>query len=118
MREIRSQAAECRQSRFLRLAWLSRRRFRGSGRCEAWQQFRMVRQELLDRLFDQVLHRNAAQNRRNLELAVFDFGNTCAELGFGLGVAGWQGGIQWDLTAVHAWIRPGFLGRGHCWALC
>jgi hypothetical protein len=72
----------------------------------------MVRQELLDRLFDQVLHRNAAQNGGNLELAVFCFGNTGAELRLSLSAASGQVGVGRNPRAVQPWIRTGFLGGG------
>jgi len=42
------------------------------------QQFRMVRQELLDRMLDQGLHCHAAQHGGKLELRLFRFGNAGA----------------------------------------
>jgi hypothetical protein len=44
------------------------------------QQFRVVRQKLLDRLLDQNLNRYAAQDRGQLELPVFGLRNARAEL--------------------------------------
>jgi hypothetical protein len=45
------------------------------------QQFRVVRQKLLDRWLDQNLHCYAAPDGGKLELSVFGLGNTRAQLG-------------------------------------
>jgi hypothetical protein len=72
------------------------------------QQFRVVRQKLLDRLLDQNLNRYAAQHRGQLELPVFGL-----ELGPGLGAAGGQADIRYSWAAASAWIRLRFLSGGH-----
>jgi hypothetical protein len=61
----------------------------------------MVRQKFLDRLLDQNLNRDAAQDRSELELPVFGLGNARAELRFGLGAAGGQGGIRYSWAAAY-----------------
>ena len=43
------------------------------------QQFRMVRQKLLNRMLDECLYRHAAQHGGELELPVFRFGNAGSE---------------------------------------
>jgi hypothetical protein len=98
MREIRSQGAGgLRSRRTVRvgsetesggscLARLPLRPFCGLCCDETrLQQFRVVRQKLLDRLLDQNLHRYPAQDGGELELSVFGLGNARAELGLGLG---------------------------------
>jgi hypothetical protein len=66
------------------------------------QQFRMVRQKLLNRMLDQGLHRHAAQHGRKLELPVSRLGNAGAELDPGFGLAGGQVGVACRR------FRPGF----------
>ena len=85
------------------------------------QQFRMVRQKLLNRMLDECLYRHAAQHGGELELPVFRFGNApsaatvwrcrpsaCGETGELLGYqtatsSGWSSGsatvIRWKPTA-------------------
>jgi hypothetical protein len=96
------------------LARSSRRRFCGLG-CDraVLEQFRVVREKLLDRLIDQILNLYAAQGRGYLELSMVCFGNARAELGLGLGAAGGQVGIGCNSAAVHVRIRMGFLSGGH-----
>jgi hypothetical protein len=68
------------------------------------QQFRMVRQKLLNRMLDECLYRHAAQHGGELELPVFRFGNAGAELDPGFGPARRQRGMEGRRRAV----GPGF----------
>ena len=64
-------------------------------------QFRMLRQKLLDSLFDQVLYLNAAEGAGKLELSVYRLGDTGAERGFGLGVTAGPTGIGSKRTGFY-----------------
>jgi hypothetical protein len=77
------------------------------------QQFRMVRQKLLNRMLDECLYRHAAQHGGELELPVFRFGNAGAELDPGFGRARRQRGVEGRRRAVWARIRAGFWGGSH-----